>query len=58
MNAMIKKMDLQVFHLNSLKFQHLLNLKTNSQMENIIYLRKIKNRKAIPLKEMKFLSVM
>jgi len=55
---MTKKVDLLVFNSNSLKFQLRLNLKMNQSTHKIICQRKIKNQKAIPLKLMKFLSVM
>ena len=56
MKVMSRTQDLQDFHSNSLKFQALLNLKMISQSK--IFKTKFKNKKAILLKRMKFLSVM
>jgi len=56
MKVMSRTQDLQDFRSNSLKFQALLNLKMISQSK--IFKTKFKNKKAIHLKRMKFLSVM
>ena len=55
MKGMSKTQDLQDFHSNSHKFQALLNLKMI--LESKIFRIKFKNKKAILLKRMKFLSV-
>lgn len=56
MKVMSRTQDLQDFRSNSLKFQAPLNLKMISQSK--IFKTKFKNKKAILLKRMKFLSVM